>query len=237
MSAIGTRLNSAKAFVFDFLGTLVEIDNDAPSMWETLAELGYDSHVQLQAMWESDAFDGCLTPRLNGDPDYESWRANNIQRLVILSKVPGPLVATTVSTLLEIDRRITVKAVPTANPLLQLLRQHKKKIGLCSNWDYAIKPYLDQANLLAFDGVAVSAEIGVRKPNEAIFADICSKLGVHPDDSVFIGDNWSTDIVGALRSGFTPVWIRHGNASSGFSHLVAEFDSLADFDAYLRNLR
>jgi len=234
MSVIQTRLHSAKAYVFDFLGTLVEIDRDAPSMWETLNELGYHSHHQLQQIWESDAFDGCITPSLNGDPDYETWRRANLEQLVRLSGVPIPLVESVLSTLLERDRQVTVRAVPPAISLIQLLRQHKRKIGLCSNWDYTVQSYLDQARLPEFDGISVSAEIGARKPNAVVFSDICSKLDVHPNDAVFIGDNWSTDIVGALRSGLVPVWIRHHSASRGFSHLVAEFETLADFARYLR---
>lgn len=203
-------------------------------MWETLNELGYQSHPELQAMWESDAFDGCLTPSFHSDPHYDEWRRDNVRQLVRQSGVPESLVESTLSMLLEIDSRATKKAAPQALSILQLLRQHDKKIGLCSNWDYRIEPYLEQAGLPEFDGVTVSAEIGARKPNAAAFRDICSKLGVSPRDAIFIGDNWATDIIGALRSCMVPVWIRHHQTPRPVLSHTIEFDTLADFEIHLR---
>lgn len=234
MNSIQTCLGAAKAFIFDFYGTLVEVDREPPQMWETLNELGYDSHPQLQAMWESDAFNGCITPSFHSDPNYDEWRRANLRQFVNLSGVPDPLVESILSMLLDIDRQATKKAVPQANSVLRLLRQHHKKIGLCSNWDYAIQPYLDQAGLPEFDGITISAEIGARKPNAVLFFDICSKLGVNPNDAIFIGDNWSTDIVGAIRSGLLPVWIRNENEPGSLLHHVIEFETLADFETQLK---
>ena len=131
---------------------------------------------------------------------------------------------------------MTVRAVPQAVSFVRFLRGLEKKIGLCSNWDYAIQPYLDHSGLPEFDAVAVSAEIGVRKPNAQIFADVCSKLKVSAGEAVFIGDNWRTDIVGALRAGLTPVWIRHCCPSRGVSNAVVEFETLGECETYFRKL-
>jgi putative hydrolase of the HAD superfamily len=140
------------------------------------------------------------------------------------------------SQLLDMQNQFRAKSAPGAHSILKLLRLHNMKIGLCSNWESPIDPYLEQASLPPFDGVSISAEVGARKPHAAIFSNICSKLKVSPSEVLFIGDNWSTDIVGALRSGLTPVWIRHGRASRSLSHLVIEFDTLIDFENHLRQL-
>jgi HAD superfamily hydrolase (TIGR01509 family) len=236
MKSIQARLSSAKAFVFDFYGTLVEIDKEPPQMWETLNELGYNSHPELQAMFEADGFDGCLTPSLYCTPNYDEWKRVNLSQFVRLSGVPDPLVENIISLLLGIEKQATKKAAPRANSVLQLLRQHQRKIGLCSNWDYAIQAYLHQAGLPEFDAITVSAEIGARKPNAAVFKDICSKLEVQPHETIFIGDNWATDIRGALRAGLTPVWIRHDNAPGPLLNHVLEFDTLADFEIELTKI-
>jgi len=236
MNSIQTRLGSATAFIFDFYGTLVEIDKEPPQMWETLNELGYNSHPELQAMFEADGFDGCVTPSLYCTPNYNEWKRVNLRQFVRLSGVPEPLVESIISMLLDIEKQATKKAAPHANSVLQLLRQHGRKIGLCSNWDYAIQSHLDQAGLPEFDGITVSAEIGARKPHVEVFNDICSKLDVQPHDAIFIGDNWATDIRGALRAGLVPVWIRHYKAPGPLLHHVIEFDTLADFETQLKKI-
>jgi HAD superfamily hydrolase (TIGR01549 family) len=234
MDPIETRIISAKAIVFDFYGTLVEIDNEPPQMWENLITLGFNSHRELQWMFEPDAFDGCVTPCLDHTPGYDDWKRANLLQFLRLSGVPDRLVDEILVMLLEVEKQATKKAIPHANSILQLLRQFKKKIGLCSNWDYPIQPYLDRAGFPPFDGISVSAEIGARKPSALAFQDICVKLKVQASEAVFVGDNWQTDIVGSMRSGLTPVWIRQDQPSRGLPELVAEFETLAQFENYLR---
>lgn len=230
---IKERLYFAKAYIFDFYGTLVEIDNEPPQMWETLKNLGFDCHLSMQEMWESDGFDGCLTPSCDSTPSYQDWRKNNIFQLIKQSGVPTERVNEIFIHLLEIEKQATKKAIPNANSIIRLLRAHNKKIGLCSNWDFPIQPYLEQAGLPLFDAVSVSAEVGARKPNAKIFADICTKLNVSPSESIFIGDHWFNDIAGAMRSELFPVWIRYDNPTCGMANHVLEFNSLSDFEKEL----
>lgn len=231
LCSLKRRLVSCEAFIFDFYGTLVEIDYEPPQMWQTLTEMGYQSHPELQAMFEADGFDGCLTPSSFSTPNYAEWKRANLRQFVTLSGVPQALVETTISRLLEIESQATKKAAPGAISLLKLLRSYDKKIGLCSNWDCAIQPFLDQAGLPEFDAITVSAEIGARKPHILMFRDICAKLDIQTDQAAFIGDHWANDIRGALRAGLLPVWIRHDQPPGPLNNQVIEFDSLVDFEA------
>lgn len=228
------NIRSAKAFVFDFYGTLVEDEITVLPMWQHLNQLGYNSSPELQAIFEPDAFDGCTTPNFNSDPNHDDWNRANWRQFVQLSGVPDQLIDSTLSQLLDMQNKFRAKSVSCAASILELLRLHNLKIGLCSNWESPIGPFLEQASLPPFDAISISAEVGARKPHAAIFGDICSKLRVNHSEVVFVGDNWSTDIVGALRSNLTPVWIRHHRTSRGLSHLVAELDTLSDFEDYLR---
>lgn len=225
---------STKAFVFDFYNTLVEDDVSVPPMWQHLNQLGYNSSPELQAIFEPDAFDGCTTPNSHSNPSHDDWICTNWRQFIRLSGVPDHLLDSTLSQLLILQNEFRAKSNPSVTSIFKLLRLYDMKIGLCSNWESPIEPYLKQASLPPFDAISISAEVGARKPHATIFHDICSKLKVTPSDVVFIGDNWSTDIVGALRSGLTPVWIRHGRASRDLSHLVVEFDTLSDFENHLR---
>jgi putative hydrolase of the HAD superfamily len=62
-----------------------------------------------------------------------------------------------------------------------------------------------------FDVVIVSAEVGIAKPDAAIFALAMQHLGVQPDCVWHVGDNLSTDVAGARAAGIGSVWLnRHG---------------------------
>ena len=46
------------------------------------------------------------------------------------------------------------------------------------------------------------------KPHPAAFREAASRLGVLPERCVFVGDQLSADIAGALGSGMRAVWKR-----------------------------
>ena len=63
-----------------------------------------------------------------------------------------------------------------------------------------------------FTTVTVSGEVGVGKPDAAIFEHALSSLDVTASDSVYVGNNFRGDILGALRAGMDAVWLRNANA-------------------------
>lgn len=236
MRTFEQHVRRAKAFVFDFYGTLVVDAVSVPPMWQHLNELGYRSDAALQAIFEPDAFDGCLTPSFTTQPSHNDWMLSNWRRFVELSGVPHEFVDRTLTILLNRQAEFRVKCAPGAVELLSLLRNHDLKVGLCSNWESPIEPLLGQAFLPTFDAITISAQIGARKPHRAMFEDICSKLDTDRANITFVGDNWSADIMGALREGLFPIWIRGDKPPSVLPHLVADFRTLLEFDACLREV-
>ncbi len=63
------------------------------------------------------------------------------------------------------------------------------KTGLISNaWD-GLRPYLEREKFAdAFDALTISAEVGVMKPDPAIFQHALDQLGVRPKEAVFVDD-------------------------------------------------
>lgn len=228
-----SALQEAEAFVFDFYGTIAEVDQDTPPMWQVLADLRYDCSPELEAIWESDAFDGSTMPTLHDSPSYDDWRRGNIRSLVILSGVPAEAVEAVVSHLIDLDKMWTVKPIPPALDILTSLRECGKRIGLCSNWDYPIETYLRQMGLPKFDAITTSVDVGARKPHIRMFQDISEKLHLDPREIAFVGDRWSTDIVGAVRAGFRPIWLRKGQASRNLPQIAREFESLIEFRSWI----
>lgn len=83
------------------------------------------------------------------------------------------------------------------------------KLGLLSNGDslsqYAKIKAMDIMKY--FDETIVSEDVGVGKPDPRIFEIMAEKLDVNCNECVMVGDVFSTDILGAINAGVTPVWI------------------------------
>lgn len=235
MNSVGAELAARPVFVFDFYGTLVEDEVAVPAIWEELVRRGYSCSPTLQAMFEPDGFDGTLTPDARSTPSHDDWIRSNWRQLVRLSGVPAESLDELTTELLDGQSRYRARALPAAQPLLDLLRHHGRKVGLCSNWESPIGPFLAHAGLSGFDAISISSEVGARKPHIAMFDDIARKLSCVPHEVVFVGDNWSSDIVGALRAGFSPVWIRGSRESRDLAHMVPEFHTLGDFAQMVAN--
>lgn len=58
-----------------------------------------------------------------------------------------------------------------------------------------------------FEVIVVSGEHGIHKPDPRIFEIACEKMGIKPEEAYFVGDTFSTDILGAVRCGMKPIWL------------------------------
>jgi putative hydrolase of the HAD superfamily len=66
-----------------------------------------------------------------------------------------------------------------------------------------------------FDAVVVSGEMGVGKPEPAVFREVLARLGSEPDTSVMVGDSWERDVVGAVGVDMSAVWVSRGRTHPG----------------------
>ena len=98
--------------------------------------------------------------------------------------------------------------VAGALELLNALRNHCR-LGIVSNNSTAEQiEKLRALNIASyFDTIVISEDVGVTKPDSRIFAIACERLGADAQDVVFVGDNWTNDIVGAINAGISAVWL------------------------------
>lgn len=81
----------------------------------------------------------------------------------------------------------------------------------------------------AVDAVVVSADIGIAKPNRAIFEFAATKAGASLDDSWMVGDSAANDIMGPTSLGVRTAWLHRGRAwSQQRTTPTVTLDSLAD---------
>lgn len=57
--------------------------------------------------------------------------------------------------------------------------------------------------------IFISEKIGCPKPHAAAFAHVQEALGANPDELLFIGDTYETDIIGGQAAGWTSLWFNH----------------------------
>lgn len=222
-------LKNKKAVIFDFYNTLVVDDILPIPLWELINSLGYNCNSHLAAIFEPDAFDGMLTPSYTSCPNHSQWVYDNIKQLLILSGVPQYRLKMLTEFVLNHMRTFKAKQNEPIIDIIALLRKENYRIGICSNWEYDIHPFLKACGLgpEIFDGIVTSCMIGIRKPNIKIFQAACQSVSAQPQEVLFIGDNWRVDIAGALRSGLSAAWLQYDRPSKGLNHLIPEFRSLA----------
>ena len=92
--------------------------------------------------------------------------------------------------------------------LLDTLSQ-RYRLGLLSNYPdgVAIRATLERLDLEKyFQAVVVSGDVGHVKPHPLPFETVLDRLGVGPEEAVYVGDNWLGDIQGAKQVGMAAVY-------------------------------
>jgi len=59
-----------------------------------------------------------------------------------------------------------------------------------------------------FDAVAVAGDLRLYKPDARAFSSLLDRLGARPAATLFVGDSYELDIVGAHGAGMSTAWIR-----------------------------
>lgn len=104
------------------------------------------------------------------------------------------------------------RAVPGALRLLAALHEHGLHVGVVSNNLLAEQRRKLEGVGLAHhvDALTVSEEVGVAKPEAAIFLRALERVPCAPGEAVMVGDSWEADVVGARGAGLGAVWFARG---------------------------
>lgn len=125
--------------------------------------------------------------------------------------VPGAL-----NLLKYLSPRVTVGVV--TNGLEAMQREKLSGLGL--------EPYV------AF--VLASETIGIRKPDPGIFLTAMRLAGSLPENTIFIGDSWSADIIGARQCGLKSIWLNRYGHPSPDPTLTREINSFEPWETTLK---
>lgn len=84
--------------------------------------------------------------------------------------------------------------------------------------------------------IVLSEEIGMRKPDPRIFLHAVRLLGRQPDECLFVGDSYISDIIGAKKAGLYTCWFNPANSPIQSEEIKPDFvvDDLLDIPALLK---
>jgi HAD superfamily hydrolase (TIGR01549 family) len=166
---------------------------------------------------------------LNGEFTLDAARAARMMEMFAVfgeavSEAKAVEVALRYREVHQANRRL----VAGAGELLEALHGRTKLAIVTNNsvaeqWDKL--RYLGIAD--RFDAVLISEEIGMTKPDRAIFHAALSQLDCAQGDAVMVGDNWDADVIGARAAGIAVIWFNRFNQPRRAPAPVTEITALA----------
>jgi len=134
--------------------------------------------------------------RIKTDKEFETLIQRAVQKKVPVKKII----------------EISIKAQIISKEHIEVVKKLKKKykVAILSNnvqeWvNNVLKNYKIEK---LFDAVIVSSKVGARKPDAVIYFKALKKLSVKPEESIFVADELSEDLVAATGLGMKTIWLK-----------------------------
>ena len=200
-------------FVFDLYGTLLDIwtDESREELWEGVALLLGDGEDKAMSVRE-EYLALCSAAHRGGYHEIDLLA-------VFESMLEKRGVDTSVAPSLALEfRRLSMVRLSTFDRVEEMLSDLKKcgRVYLLSNAQACFTvDELRQTGLYGlFDGILISSDLGVKKPSPQVFRIAFERLGITPDDSIYIGNDMRDDILGASSAGMRTVYIHTAQSGS-----------------------
>jgi putative hydrolase of the HAD superfamily len=226
-----------KAVIFDFYNTLAETTRWGPSWEELVSELGYALPADVRERWWNDGIDGTEHDEHSISRDrYVAWQQSRVRSMLSECGVPTPVQDVLIERVREIGAHNRIDAYEEVEQALGELRASGVALAICSNWDWDLHEALESAGLTgSVDLVVSSAWVGARKAHPRIYSHTLERLGVDPEDTLFVGDTWTCDVDGPRAAGMRAVYLRRPHL--GVDHTAPEQDQWPGDVHHARDLR
>ena len=180
-----------KAIIWDLEGVLILTDDN--NMPLTVAKKLNAPYEKVREIFFSDANDRVDLGEITQD-QFNEYLLDTLQ----ISREKKYLLEAFLNEEFYIDKDLLIE-------ITGLRREYK--MGLLSNFSDDLRPKIDNEWALGsvFDEIIISSEVGLVKPDPAIFNLMLDRLGVKADESVFIDDRIK-NIDGAKEMGFHTIF-------------------------------
>lgn len=198
-----------RAIFFDFCNTLVGFSPPREELHAAACqELGLpvspsQLHLSLPVADEFYQRESLRLPIHQRPPEEQQAFYTQYELLVLKGAglAPAPEVAYQVFRRVR-ERGWKLHLYEDSVPVVTELRGQGLVVGVVSNVDRDIRPYCRQLGVEdLFHFIVTSHEVGVPKPDPAIFRHALSLAGTQPEETMHVGDQYSLDVVGARNAG------------------------------------
>lgn len=190
-----------RAVCFDLFNTLVNVGTVPTHIGNTTAEvLGVEARA-----WNNACFsDGHEICRPTNHFDVIRTLAHQIDPQISLARIDDA----TCQRQARFDYALTTHVSQDVVNNLRKLREQGYQIALISNASTAeVQAWPESPLQPLFDISVFSCNVGMKKPDPAIYHYTAEQLGVDTNNCVFVGDGGSDEHHGAHASGMTPLWL------------------------------
>ena len=228
-----------RAVLFDLGGTLVD-ECDFAGWAELARAVSLDllpddlAHAYAQVEEEVDRTPGAPAA------DNETLVAGYWSRLLSVAsgRTVGPEIAARfVDARRASEREGSLPLYSDVRRCLDRLQAQRRRLGIVSNSssEARVRRILDQAGILGyFERVVSSGSEGVRKPDPEIFRRAVDRLGVRPEEALYVGNLPQTDAKGAEAAGLHGVWLHRDGTGLGTD--PPEITSLLEVPGVVRQI-
>jgi HAD superfamily hydrolase (TIGR01549 family) len=209
--------NGIKAVFYDLDGTLRTNRPTPPeAMAGQVAGLGLvvNAADRLRAArWEHTYFaesDELRADRRAFPDNQEFWLNFGRRQLVALGATPelAEKLAPPLHQYMVEQYRPEDILMPDVHQVLKTLKKAGYILAVVSNRDTPFQVYLEEIGLWEhFDFCLAAGEANSWKPDRGIFMHALNMAKVKADETVYVGDNYFADVVGARNAGLKPVLI------------------------------
>lgn len=191
------RFADLDAVTVDAYGTLVELVDPVPALQAGLEALGVERDRDAVARAFAKETAHYRMHSFEGRDEGSLFRLRRECVAIILGELeaelePEAFVAGFVSAM-------RLALVPAAATALHALRRHGLAVAVVSNWDVGLREQLRELGLRDVP-VVTSAEVGMPKPDPAVFRRALELLEVRPERALHVGDS-DSDEAGARAAG------------------------------------
>lgn len=217
--------------IFDLYGTLIDLRTDEgnPAFWETLSLFLSYNGAPYESSELKEQYRRVVAQRLAENkqtkyPDTKIILA--LQQLYAQKGVSASdeLLSHTVR-LFRAASTEYLRLYPGVKELLQALRAEGKNLYILSNGQREFSvPELRYLGIFeSFQALYSSADYGVCKPDVQFYNCLLKKEMLKAEDCLFVGNDDSTDILGAKAAGMDSVYL-HSNQSRKVTHTEATYE-------------